>query len=191
MISNEIAREDRAPFRKGASLIKRTPTYIKPVRRRMEKKLGSDRKLMFVPLVCWESPVLHGQHLSHGFLLFSPSSAAAPTTTPHLTHPPHWLPRGSPLQEHHVTTLTPASPRPQAGPRTPWACTEGGRRGSSKTRVPRTSKRPEGRVLSVSSKNEEQVSFNLFQFTQLQFRISAVISLHSLIFLCLFFFLSF
>lgn len=110
---------------------------------------------------------------------------------PHLTHPPHWLPRGSPLQEHHVTTLTPASPRPQAGPRTPWACTEGGRRGSSKTRVPRTSKRPEGRVLSVSSKNEEQVSFNLFQFTQLQFRISAVISLHSLIFLCLFFFLSF
>lgn len=112
MISNEIAREDRAPFRKGASLIKRTPTYIKPVRRRMEKKLGSDRKLMFVPLVCWESPVLHGQHLSHGFLLFSPSSAAAPTTTttPHSSTTlaaPRVTASGAP--RHHVNPCITAS----------------------------------------------------------------------------------
>lgn len=110
MISNEIAREDRAPFRKGVSLIKRTPTCIKPVKRRMEKKLGSDRKLMFVPLVCWESPVLHGQHLSHGFLLFSPSSAAAPTTTPHSSTTlaaPRVTASGAP--RHHVNPCITAS----------------------------------------------------------------------------------
>lgn len=130
-------------------------------------------------VVRWESssPLSQTGPLSLGFLLSS-SPPAAPTGCP----------RGSPLQEHHVTTLTPASPSP--GQKRGWEpCgvvhVRLGRRragGQSPNWGAGTSRRPEGRVRGVSGKMRNR--FRLIYFNSVEIhpatasiRITAVIRL--------------
>lgn len=95
-----------------------------------------------------------------------PNRTSAPAFPSSPPAAPTGCPRGSPLQEHHVTTLTPASPRPgQKRGREPCGVAqgEGGRRGSPELecgdfQAPRRAG-PGG-----LRQNEEQVSLNLFRF---------------------------
>lgn len=110
---------------------------------------------------------------------FSSSPPAAPTGCP----------SGSPLQEHHVTTLTPASPRPvQKQGREPCGVLprergEGGGEVGSPNWVARTSRRPKGRVQGVCGKMRNRflsINFNSVEIHPITayFRITAVMSPH-------------
>ncbi|CAB1438222.1 unnamed protein product, partial [Pleuronectes platessa] len=107
--------------------------------------------------------VLHLIKVNHGFLGPSSRSLCAnlqswwsgSQATAHCA--PAGCPRGSPLREHHVTTLTRAWPRPgqkRAAERAEGSCS-GGEEGDPQIGVRRTSRRPEGRpgiIRTISNK---------------------------------------
>lgn len=115
-----------------------------------ELRLGDNRRNT---AVCWS--------LLPSFPNRTPASAFS--SSPPVA--PTGCPRGSPLQEHHVTTLTPASPRP--GQKRDWEPCEGERREGGRRRrgIPQIGVRgPPGAPKGGSGGSPSKWGTGFFQF---------------------------